>query len=88
MRVQAVAHVLRQDMVELRGLEPLTFSLRRHSIDMTAREHSVNDVQGAAAEALWLQPGGTHGAHMGHGAGLAFQWVGYGDCPAVDSVSF
>jgi hypothetical protein len=72
-------------LVELRGLEPLTFSLRRHSIDLTGREHSVNDVQGAAAEAPWLQHGGTHGAH---GAGLAFQWVGYGDCPAVDSVSF
>jgi hypothetical protein len=36
-------------IVELRGLEPLTFSLRRHRDDLTTREHSVIDVQVAAA---------------------------------------
>ena len=49
-------------MVELRGLEPLTFSLRRHGVDLTTREHSVIDVQVAAAGAPWLH----RGAHMGH----------------------
>jgi hypothetical protein len=58
--------------VELRGLEPLTFSLRRHRVHLVRREHRVIDVHAAAAEASWLQPGGTHGAH---GAGLAFQWL-------------
>jgi hypothetical protein len=63
MRVQAVAHVLRQDMVELRGLEPLTFSLRKHGVDLIGREHGVIEVQVAAAGAPWLHRGGTHGAH-------------------------
>ncbi len=49
--------------VELRGLEPLTFSLRRHRVDLTRREHRVIDVQVAAVEAPWLQPRGTRGAH-------------------------
>ena len=50
-------------VVELRGLEPLTFSLRRHSVHLVRREHRVIDVHVAAAEAPWLQPRGTHGAH-------------------------
>ncbi len=58
-------------VVELRGLEPLTFSLRRHRVHLVKREPRVIDVHGAAAEAPWLQPGGTHGAH---GAGLASRW--------------
>jgi hypothetical protein len=57
-------------IVELRGLEPLTFSLRRHRIHLGKREPRVIDVHGAAAQAPWLQPGGTHGAHR---AGLASQ---------------
>ena len=50
-------------IVELRGLEPLTFSLRRHGVDLIRREHGVIDVQVAAAGAPWLHRGGTHGAH-------------------------
>ena len=49
--------------VELRGFEPLTFSLRRHGVDLIRREHGVIDVQVAAAGAPWLHRGGTHGAH-------------------------
>jgi len=45
-------------MVELRGLEPLTFSLRRHGVDLIRREHGVIDVQ-AAAGGPWLHRGGT-----------------------------
>jgi hypothetical protein len=50
-------------MVELRGLEPLTFSLPRHGVDQIGREHGVIGVQVAAAGAPWLHRGGTHGAH-------------------------
>ncbi len=50
-------------VVGLRGLEPLTFSLRRHGVDLIRREHGVIDVQVAAAGAPWLRRGGTHGAH-------------------------
>jgi hypothetical protein len=50
--------------VELRGLEPLTFSLRRHGVDLIGREHGVIDVQVAAEGALWF----TVGAHMEHTA--------------------
>jgi hypothetical protein len=39
------------EIVELRGLEPLTFSLRRHGVDLIRREHGVIDVQVAAAGA-------------------------------------
>jgi hypothetical protein len=49
--------------VELRGLEPLNFSLRRHGIDLIGREHGVTDVPAAAAGAPWLHCRGTHGAH-------------------------
>ena len=49
--------------MELRGLEPLTFSLRRHRVNLARREHGVIDVHVAAAEASWLHAGGTHGAH-------------------------
>jgi hypothetical protein len=41
----------------------LAFSLRRHRVHLVRREHDVIDVHVAAAEAPWLQPGGTHGAH-------------------------
>jgi hypothetical protein len=51
------------EIVELRGLEPLTFSLRRHGVDPTRREHCVIDVHAAVAGAPWLHRGGTHGAH-------------------------
>ena len=54
--------------MELRGLEPLTFSLRRHRVHVVSREHRVIDVHVAAAKVPWLQPGGTHGAH---GLGLS-----------------
>jgi hypothetical protein len=53
-----------RSMVELRGLEPLTFSLRRHGVDLTRREHRVIDMHSAAAEV----PGCNLGAHMGHTA--------------------
>jgi hypothetical protein len=33
------------ELVELRGLEPLTFPLRRHGVDLIRREHGVIDVQ-------------------------------------------
>ena len=56
------------EVVELRGLEPLTFSLRRHRVHMASREHHVINVHVAEAEAPWLQRGGTPGAH---GGGLA-----------------
>jgi hypothetical protein len=61
----SVSHLVRgcYRMVELRGLEPLTFSLRRHCVHLVRREPSVIDVHGAAAQARWLQPGGTNGAH-------------------------
>jgi hypothetical protein len=49
--------------VELRGLEPLTFSLRRQSVDLIGRERGVIDVQVAVAGA-----GCTPGAHMGYTA--------------------
>jgi hypothetical protein len=51
-------------MVELRGLEPLTFWLRRHGVDLIERERGVIDVQVAAAGAPWLH----RGAHMGYTA--------------------
>jgi hypothetical protein len=35
-------------MVELSSLEPLTFSLLRHGVDLIRREHGVIDVQVAA----------------------------------------
>ena len=57
-------------VVELRGLEPLTFSLRRHRVNLVRRKPRVIDVHGAAAEALWLQPG----AHMGHTVQARFPW--------------
>jgi len=38
-------------MVELRGLEPLTFSLRRHSFDLTERKHRVTHVHVATGDA-------------------------------------
>jgi hypothetical protein len=41
----------------------LTFSLRRHGVDLIGREHGVIDVQVAAGGAPWLHRGGTHGAH-------------------------
>jgi hypothetical protein len=47
-------------MVELRGLEPLTFLLRRHRVDLTRREHRVIGVPGAASAVPWLHHGGTH----------------------------
>jgi hypothetical protein len=47
-------------MVELRGLEPLTFLLRRHRVDLTRREHRVIGVHGAASAMPWLHHGGTH----------------------------
>jgi hypothetical protein len=61
----SVSHLVRAGYrtVELRGLEPLTFSLRRHGVDLIRREHGVIDVQVAAAGAPWLHRGGTHGAH-------------------------
>jgi len=37
--------------VELGGLEPLTFSLRRHRVQLIRREHGVIDMQVAAAGA-------------------------------------
>jgi hypothetical protein len=37
--------------VELGGLEPLAFSLRRDGVDLIGREHGVIDVQVAAAGA-------------------------------------
>jgi hypothetical protein len=49
--------------VELRGLERLTFLLRRHGVDLIRRERGVIEVQVAAAGASWLQRGGTPGAH-------------------------
>jgi hypothetical protein len=33
------------ELVELRRLEPLTFPLRRHGVDLIRREHGVIDVQ-------------------------------------------
>src|SRR5215218_4609209 len=63
MRVQAVAHVLRQDMVELRGLEPLTFSLRTLFLPGKRRSASIQD----GARDAWWPPttllGSTQGAH-------------------------
>jgi hypothetical protein len=50
-------------MVELRGLELLTFSLRRHSVVLTGLEHRVTDMHVAAADAPWVHRGGTYGAH-------------------------
>ena len=50
--------------VELRGLEPLTFSLRRHGVDLIRREHRAIDVQVAAAGAPWLHRGGTWGTRL------------------------
>ena len=41
----------------------LTFSSRRHGVDLIGRAHGVIEVQVAAAGALWLHRGGTHGAH-------------------------
>jgi hypothetical protein len=38
-------------LVELRGLEPLTFSLRRFGVHLVRRKHRVIDVHVAAAEA-------------------------------------
>jgi hypothetical protein len=49
-------------LVELRGLEPLTFSLRRHRVHLIRREHRVIDVHRAAGGRLGCIPG----AHMGH----------------------
>jgi hypothetical protein len=46
-----------------KGLEPLTFSLRRHGVDLIRREHGVIGVQVAAAGAPWLHRGSAHGAH-------------------------
>jgi len=65
MRVALARFVKRRETkgVELRGLESLTFSLRRHGVDLIGREHGVIDVQVAAAGAPWLHRGGTHGAH-------------------------
>jgi hypothetical protein len=58
-------------VVELRGLEPLTFSLRRHRVHMVSREHHVINVHVAEAEAPWLQPGGhTWGTRWR----LSFRW--------------
>ena len=53
-----VSHLVRAQlwMVELRGLEPLTFSLRRHGVDLIRREHGVIDVQvevGCAGKQTW-----------------------------------
>jgi hypothetical protein len=48
--------------VELRGLEPLTFSLRRLRLHLASCEHRVIDVHVAAAGRL----GCSLGAHMGH----------------------
>jgi hypothetical protein len=50
-------------IVELRGLEPLTFSLRRHRVDLPRREYRVIAVRFVAAGVRWLQSRGTHGAH-------------------------
>jgi hypothetical protein len=41
----------------------LTFSLRRHGVDLIRREHGVIGVQVAAAGAPWLHRGSTHAAH-------------------------
>ena len=48
--------------VELRGLEPLTFSLRRHRVHLLRREYRVIDVHSVAAQVPLCIPG----AHMGH----------------------
>ena len=42
----------------------LTFSLRRHSVDLTRLEHRVNDVQGAAVEASVATLGHTWGTRL------------------------
>jgi hypothetical protein len=52
--LQRIAHgegLSKAAMVELRGLEPLTFSLRRHRVHLVRRKHRVIDVHVAAAEA-------------------------------------
>jgi hypothetical protein len=51
-------------MVELCRLESLTFSLRRHGVDLIRREHGVIDVQVAAAGARWLHRGYTWGTRL------------------------
>jgi hypothetical protein len=48
--------------VELRGLEPLTFSLRRLGVDLPRREYRVIDVHLLRQKCLGRIPG----AHMGH----------------------
>jgi hypothetical protein len=50
--------------VELRGLEPLTFSLRRHRLQWVRREHRVLDLHVVRHKHLGCNPA----AHMGHTA--------------------
>ena len=60
-------------MVKLRGLEPVTFSLRRHRVELTTREHRVTDVHAAAAGAAFVAaPRHAWGAH---GYGRSFPCV-------------
>jgi hypothetical protein len=49
--------------VALRGFEALTFSLRRHGVDLIRREHCVIDVQVQQQVRPGCPVGGTHGAH-------------------------
>jgi hypothetical protein len=51
-----------QLLVELRGLEPPTFSLRRHRVHLVRFEHHVIDVHVAVArrlDAIWGHTWGT-----------------------------
>jgi hypothetical protein len=64
-------------IVELRGLEPLTFSLRRHSVDLIMRPHTVIDVQIAAGKAPSCKPG-AHTGHMAKAQRLVADWPRWG----------
>ena len=57
-------------LVELRGLEPLTFSLQRHRVDLVRRKPRVIDVHGAAQRRF----GCNLAAHMGHTVQARFPW--------------
>jgi site-specific DNA recombinase len=63
-----------QLLVELRGLEPLTFSLRRHRVHLVRREHRVIDVACCSGR-------GALGATWGHtwGTRLRLSLLGDGD---------
>jgi hypothetical protein len=62
----SVSHLVRgcYRTVELRGLEPLTFSLRRHGVDLIRREHGVMTCR----LQLQARSGCTAEAHMGYTA--------------------